>query len=74
MYAIRSYYVHGWYTNHCSLLCQYSLKVPIQATVQHLYDKNKISFLFTELLGQANIRITSYNVCYTKLLRPYKVF
>ena len=47
--------LHGWYTYHCSLLCQYSLKVPIQATVQHLYDKNKISILFTELLGQSNI-------------------
>ena len=63
MYAIRSYY-----GPIILLLSRYELKYFIASKIDYPIEAQE-----NEIQGQVivGIRITSYNVCYTKLLRIY---
>ena len=67
MYAIRSYYVpfskkhtESWESHGANIDCNDTMHNYGYRDVHELHKKHKIS------------RITSYNVCYTKLLRAIK--
>ena len=67
MYAIRSYYVHGEAV---------AIGMVVAATMAEIADRG---IVMTGSLNMANLlnilpglRITSYNVCYTKLLRAWR--
>ena len=59
MYAIRSYYV--------ALSTQKLMAGGLDDLVS--FEKNEAGFVLSDEGQTASIRITSYNVCYTKLLR-----
>ena len=80
MYAIRSYYVMDFFKGVINRAQQHPQTIVLPEGTEPRTLKaanevlaNKIAKII--LLGNPNSRITSYNVCYTKLLRClYKTF